>query len=154
MFPVQNGSQPTKHYLLWEKVAPMPLLTYFFLGWVGLGVGEFVGFIIRFLCFSTKHILVNRKHPDHRVTTAGLPTAEQRPMGTEHRVSMTGSRPQGYRPQGCRPQGCRPQGCRPQGTDRSDRRVPTAGGRASSSAALRNFYCYTRRDGQRRWACP
>ena len=24
----------------------MPLLTYFFLGWVGLGVGEFVGFMM------------------------------------------------------------------------------------------------------------
>ena len=33
---------PTHHknYLLWEKVAQLPLLTHFFLGWVGLGLGS------------------------------------------------------------------------------------------------------------------
>ena len=39
LFPVWNQSQPTKHYLLREKkCSNMPLLTYFFLGWVGLGL--------------------------------------------------------------------------------------------------------------------
>ena len=39
----------------------MPLFTYFFLGWVGLGVGEFVGFITIFICFPIQHCLVYRK---------------------------------------------------------------------------------------------
>ena len=30
----------------------MPLLTYFFLGWVGLGLAEFVGFMIIDTCFQ------------------------------------------------------------------------------------------------------
>ena len=38
LFPLQNKSQPTKNYLLWEKkVAQMPLLTHFF-SWVGLAL--------------------------------------------------------------------------------------------------------------------
>ena len=37
---IKPKSQPTKNYLLWEKVAQMPLLTYFFLGWVSLGSGS------------------------------------------------------------------------------------------------------------------
>ena len=36
---MQNLSQSTKKYLPWGNVAQMPLLTYFFLGWVGLGLG-------------------------------------------------------------------------------------------------------------------
>ena len=39
------------------------VLSYFFLGWVGLGLGSFVGFTIRFTCFPTQQSLVNRKHP-------------------------------------------------------------------------------------------
>ena len=44
-----------------KKVAQMSLLTHFFLGWVGLGVGEFVGFIILHICCLTQQNLVNRK---------------------------------------------------------------------------------------------
>ena len=33
-------SQPTKNYLVWEKVAQMPTLTNFFLGLVGLVLGS------------------------------------------------------------------------------------------------------------------
>ena len=37
---------------MWEEVAQMPLLTYFFLGWSGWPwVGEFDGFMIIFVCF-------------------------------------------------------------------------------------------------------
>ena len=41
-FPVQNQSHPKKIYLLWEKVAQVPLFFKidFFLGWVGLGLGN------------------------------------------------------------------------------------------------------------------
>ena len=44
----------------------MPLLTSFFLGWVGLGLVEFVGFIliVRLTCFPTQQNLVNHKHRD------------------------------------------------------------------------------------------
>ena len=58
-----NQPQPAKKYLLWEKVAQMPLLTYFFLGFGWPWVGEFVGFVVIFICFPTRHNLVNRKHP-------------------------------------------------------------------------------------------
>ena len=63
LFPIQNQSQPTKKYLLWEKVAQTPLSTYFFLvlGWPW--AGEFVAFIMTFRCFPTQQNLVNRKHP-------------------------------------------------------------------------------------------
>ena len=49
-------STPTheQNILLWEEVVRMPLITIFFLGWVGLGFGEFVGFIIMFTCFPTE----------------------------------------------------------------------------------------------------
>ena len=57
-----NQSQPTKKYLLWEKVAKMPLLTYFFLGLGWPWLGEFVGFIVILICFPSRHSLVNRKH--------------------------------------------------------------------------------------------
>ena len=33
--------------------ASVPLSTYFFLGWVGLGLGEFVGFVTILTCFPT-----------------------------------------------------------------------------------------------------
>ena len=36
----KTNPQPTKTDLLWEKVAQIPLLTYHFLGWVGLGLGS------------------------------------------------------------------------------------------------------------------
>ena len=48
------------------KMAQMPLLTYFFLGWVGLGFGEFVGFILIFICLPTQQDLGNRKDPTIR----------------------------------------------------------------------------------------
>ena len=39
LFPIQNQSQPTKSYLLWEKSGPKcHISTYFFLFWVGLGL--------------------------------------------------------------------------------------------------------------------
>ena len=34
----------------------MPLLTYFFLGWVGLGLGNFVGFMIILIAFQPNRI--------------------------------------------------------------------------------------------------
>ena len=37
LFPTPNGSQPTKSYLPWGKVAQMPLLPN--LSWVGLALG-------------------------------------------------------------------------------------------------------------------
>ena len=41
LFPIQNQSQPTKKiFYRGKKVAQMPLLTYFLLGWVGLGLGS------------------------------------------------------------------------------------------------------------------
>ena len=46
-------------YLLWGKVAQMPL--FLGLGWPW--VGELVGFTIMFICFPTQHNVVNRKHP-------------------------------------------------------------------------------------------
>ena len=61
-----NQSQPTKNCLPWEKVAQMPLLTYFFPGWIGRRFGGFVGFIIILPCFPTQHHLVNRKHPTRK----------------------------------------------------------------------------------------
>ena len=38
LFPTQNQSQPMKTYLLWEKMAQMPLLAWCLLGWVGRGL--------------------------------------------------------------------------------------------------------------------
>ena len=53
-FLYKINPNPRKIILLWEQAAQMPLLTLIFLGlgwpWV---VGEFVGFIILFLCFPT-----------------------------------------------------------------------------------------------------
>ena len=45
LFPMHDQFQPTKEYLLWEKVAQMPLLNYFFLGLGWPSVVEFVGVI-------------------------------------------------------------------------------------------------------------
>ena len=45
----------------------MPLLTYYFLGWVGLGVGEFVRFIIISIGFPTQQNLVLRVYRKHRI---------------------------------------------------------------------------------------
>ena len=36
----EPNPNPTKNHLLWEEVAQTPLSTYFFLGWVGLGLGS------------------------------------------------------------------------------------------------------------------
>ena len=50
-FPYKIKTKPTKkYYLLWEKLAQMPLLTYLFLGWMvlGWGVGRFHGNIYMF----------------------------------------------------------------------------------------------------------
>ena len=38
-----------------KKVAQTPLSTLLFLGWVGLGLRNFVGFIITSVCFPTQH---------------------------------------------------------------------------------------------------
>ena len=43
-------------------MAQMPLLTYFCLGWVGLGLGSWSVSLITFMCFPTQHNLVNREH--------------------------------------------------------------------------------------------
>ena len=43
----------------------MPILTIFFSGWGWPWVGEFVGFIILFICLPTQQNLVNRKHRMH-----------------------------------------------------------------------------------------
>ena len=45
-------------------MSQMPLLTYFFLGLGWPWVGDFVGFIIIFICFPTQENLLYRKHPD------------------------------------------------------------------------------------------
>ena len=63
LLPVQNYAQPTKHYLLWEKVAPIPLFGLIFLGLGRPPVGEFVGFMIIFTCFPTHHNMGDRIHP-------------------------------------------------------------------------------------------
>ena len=41
----------------------MPLLTYFFFGWVGPWVGELVGFIIIFIGVPTQQNVVYGEHP-------------------------------------------------------------------------------------------
>ena len=63
-FLYKTSPNPRKTIFCGDKVAQMPLSTYF--SWVGLGwpcIGGFVGFIIIFLCFPTQQKLVNRKHP-------------------------------------------------------------------------------------------
>ena len=50
--------QPTKKYLLWEKVAQNATFNLIFLGLGWPWVGEFVGFLIIFL---TQQNMVNRK---------------------------------------------------------------------------------------------
>ena len=45
----------------WQKKNATFNLIYLGLGWPW--VGEFVGFIIIFVCFPTQQNLVNRKHP-------------------------------------------------------------------------------------------
>ena len=65
LFPISNQSQPTNQYLLREKVAQMPTFNLFFLvlGWPW--VGEFVGFIIKFICFPTStEFWCITKHPN------------------------------------------------------------------------------------------
>ena len=62
-FLYKINPKPTKKYLLWEKVAQMPLSAYFFLGVGWPWVGEFVGFIIILICFPAQHNLINSKHP-------------------------------------------------------------------------------------------
>ena len=39
-FLYKTNPNPRKKKLLWEKVAQIPLLTFFFLGWVGPGLGS------------------------------------------------------------------------------------------------------------------
>ena len=46
-----------------KKVAQMPTFNLILLGFgLALGCGEFVGFMIIFICFPTQQILINRKH--------------------------------------------------------------------------------------------
>ena len=53
-FLLKINPNPQKNCLLWEKVAQNAAFKPdFFLGWVGLGFGEFVGFVIIFICFPT-----------------------------------------------------------------------------------------------------
>ena len=62
-------SIPTHEILFAEgggKGGPSATFNLFF-SWVGLGwpwVGEFVGFVVMFICFPTHHNLVNRIHPN------------------------------------------------------------------------------------------
>ena len=58
-----NPNPQKKNYLLWEKVAQMPLFNLIFLGLGWPWVGEFVGFITTFIRFPTQQNSVNRKHP-------------------------------------------------------------------------------------------
>ena len=60
---VKINPSSRKHICCREKVAEMPRLRLIFLGLSWPWVGEFVGFIIIFKCFSAQHNLVNRKHP-------------------------------------------------------------------------------------------
>ena len=46
-----------------KKVAQMSLLIYFFLDWVGLGLGSFVGFMIIFVCLPTQQKLEKSQTP-------------------------------------------------------------------------------------------
>ena len=70
-----NQSQPTKKYLLWKKWAQMPLLTSFFLGWVGLALRRGVRrFHTKLICFSTLQNLVNIKHPNQPTNQINQPT--------------------------------------------------------------------------------
>ena len=65
LFPINNQSQPTKNYFAMAKVFQTPLLTYFFLGRVGLGLGSsFDGFILILICFPTQQNLVSRNNPN------------------------------------------------------------------------------------------
>ena len=52
-----------KNYLLWDKMAQMPLFYLIFLGLSWPWAGEFDGFIIMFTCFPTQQNSVYRKHP-------------------------------------------------------------------------------------------
>ena len=56
----------------------MPLLTCFFLGWVWPWAGEFDGFIIIFICFSTRQNLVYRKHPIYCTVRKHLPNSNSK----------------------------------------------------------------------------
>ena len=76
LFPISNQSQPTKNYLLWEKMAQTPLFTYFFLGWVGLGLGSSSVSYYYLYVFQPNMILVHRKHP----TTLSLAIVEKRQL--------------------------------------------------------------------------
>ena len=54
-------------------MAQMPRFNLIFLGLGWPWVGEFVGFITVFMCFSTQHNLVNRKHPIYSETLLTFP---------------------------------------------------------------------------------
>ena len=60
----------------------MALLTYFFLGWVGLGLVSSVGFIMVLTCFATQQnlVLLRCKHPTRteKKKKEMLPTIQQR----------------------------------------------------------------------------
>ena len=63
LFLVQNRSQLTKNYLLWEKSGLSATFDLIFLGLGWPWVVEFVGFIVIFICFPTQQSLVHRRHP-------------------------------------------------------------------------------------------
>ena len=55
VFGFLHKIHPTKNYLLREKSDPNATFNLFFLGFGWPWVGEFVGFIIIFVCFPTQH---------------------------------------------------------------------------------------------------
>ena len=59
----KNPSQPSKKYLLWEKVAQVPLYSIFFLGWVGRRSGSPSVSLKYWYVFPSQHSLVNDEHP-------------------------------------------------------------------------------------------
>ena len=55
-----NPTNPRKKIAV-GKSGPNATFCLVFLGWVGLGLGSFVGFITMVICFPTQQNLVNRK---------------------------------------------------------------------------------------------
>ena len=60
LFHIQSKSQPTKKKKAVAKSGPNATFNLFFLGLGWPRVGEFVGFIMAFICFTTQHNLVYR----------------------------------------------------------------------------------------------
>ena len=73
-FLYKNQYQPTKSYYAVGKRCPIATFNLLFLGLGWPRFGEFVGFILIFICFPTQQNLVNRKHPTAVVASIiGIP---------------------------------------------------------------------------------